>query len=388
MNDFYEKLKAGQTNFSGSDFQNKSFDNADIDGNNLLLTSINFGGCSFYNAKFKSTNFSGSIFSNADLSNVTFDRCILIGADFHRANLKGAKFIWGTLEDSFLGTTNLEDVIFIGTSLENSTFGFTKFKRTGLGMIRDLDKVKLSPLPDDAPLEIRANFKGGHITCDIDWETIKLTAQMHALHLSENTKDLPQDVRNEIERVITSPKVFSDFLEKNNTESYFIEAYWKMIKENKKDYESVFISYSTQNQNFADFIYDRLGNSGINAWYAPKEMAGGKTIIDQIRKAISQQDRLLLILSHESISSNWVANEIRQAYKREKQGKKRVLFPISIINYKELLDWELFDSDIGIDLAHHIRSYYIPDFSKWEEETNSDIEIRKLIDALKKIVDK
>ncbi|MGI8549631.1 MAG: hypothetical protein ACR2PL_02375 [Dehalococcoidia bacterium] len=47
---------------------------------------------------------------------------------------------------------------------------------------------------------------------------------------------------------------------------------------------------------------------------------------------------------------------------------RRVLFPIRLIKYDELRDWECFDADTGKDLATEIREYFIPDFSIWDHD--------------------
>jgi hypothetical protein len=51
---------------------------------------------------------------------------------------------------------------------------------------------------------------------------------------------------------------------------------------------------------------------------------------EQIDEAIRRYERLLLILSPNSMSSKWVKTEIRNARKREVAEKKRVLFPVRL----------------------------------------------------------
>jgi len=88
---------------------------------------------------------------------------------------------------------------------------------------------------------------------------------------------------------------------------------------------------------------------------------------EQIDEAIRRYERLLLILSPNSMSSRWVKTEIRNARKREVAEKKRVLFPVRLASYEALRDWKLFDGDEGEDLATEIREYYIPRLQRVEE---------------------
>ena len=44
-----------------------------------------------------------------------------------------------------------------------------------------------------------------------------------------------------------------------------------------------------------------------------------------------------------------------------------MLFPVRLVPYEVMRDWEYFDGDTGKDSAREVREYFIPDFSKWKE---------------------
>lgn len=100
---------------------------------------------------------------------------------------------------------------------------------------------------------------------------------------------------------------------------------------------------------------------------------------EQIDEAIRRYERLLLILSPHSMKSAWVETEIRKARKRERNEKRRVLFPVRLTSYDALRKWELFDGDEGKDLAAEIRQYYVPDFSEWKSHDSYQKEFEKLL---------
>ena len=133
---------------------------------------------------------------------------------------------------------------------------------------------------------------------------------------------------------------------------------------------SCFISYSTKDQEFADRLYADLQNKGVRCWFAPHDMAFGQKIHEQIDEAIRLHDKLLLILSEHSMNSEWVKTEIRKARKREVADNRRMLFPVSLVGFQPLKEWECFDAEIGKDSAVEIREYFIPDFTSWK--TNHD----------------
>jgi len=81
----------------------------------------------------------------------------------------------------------------------------------------------------------------------------------------------------------------------------------------------------------------------------------------------SAYDKLVLVLSQQSIQSEWVMTEIRKARKAELRDKRRKLFPIRLVDMDTLRDWECFDADTGKDLAAEVREYFIPDFTHWKD---------------------
>lgn len=112
-------------------------------------------------------------------------------------------------------------------------------------------------------------------------------------------------------------------------------------------------------------------------------MRGGKTIREQIVQGIRSRERLLLILSESSMCSEWVHYEIAQAKTKERKENRRVLFPITLVPFEKIKQWELEDDETP-DLAKEIRKYYIPDFSNWRDDKVFDSELGKLIEALTK----
>lgn len=60
-------------------------------------------------------------------------------------------------------------------------------------------------------------------------------------------------------------------------------------------------------------------------------------------------DRLLLILSEHSMSSEWVKTEIANARQREIREDRQMLFPISLVPFEKIREWKAFDADNGKD---------------------------------------
>jgi hypothetical protein len=146
---------------------------------------------------------------------------------------------------------------------------------------------------------------------------------------------------------------------------------------------SCFISYSTRDQDFANRLHADLQDKGVRCWFAPHKIQGGKKIHEQIDEAIRLYDKLLLILSPDSMSSEWVRTEIANARAREIREKRQMLFPISLVPFDAIRDWKCFDADTGKDSAREIREYYVPDFTNWKADHDAyKRELEKVVTAL------
>ncbi len=141
-------------------------------------------------------------------------------------------------------------------------------------------------------------------------------------------------------------------------------------------YNSCFISYSSQDQEFAECLYADLTVKGVRCWYAPEELKIGDLILNTINKAIRTQDKVLIIISKNSIESGWVEHEVMRGLEEEKRRNVSVLFPVRIDNaiMKCPYKW-----------AHQIRNQrYIGDFSNWKNHDHFHESISKLLRDLKK----
>ena len=102
------------------------------------------------------------------------------------------------------------------------------------------------------------------------------------------------------------------------------------LTKNVSEYYSCFISYSAKDHNFADRIYSDLQAKGIRCWFAPHDLTIGGKILDEIDGAIRLRDKLLLVLSEQSIDSNWLEDEVKIAFEEERRRNEVVLFPIRL----------------------------------------------------------
>lgn len=150
-----------------------------------------------------------------------------------------------------------------------------------------------------------------------------------------------------------------------------------------RSFKSVFISHSTKDEEFVSELAARLRGEGVRVWYAPDDIRPGVKLHEQIDSAIRSVDRLLVVLSGQSMESGWVMTELRKARKREVEEGRRILFPIGLAPFDEIREWECFDADTGKDIAVELREYFIPDFSNWRDPVAFEQQLRRLVRELK-----
>lgn len=60
-----------------------------------------------------------------------------------------------------------------------------------------------------------------------------------------------------------------------------------------------------------------------------------------------------------------------------------MLFPVRLVEFETLKEWECFAADTGKDSALEIREYFIPDFSKWANDDLYQTALQRLLSDLK-----
>ena len=121
---------------------------------------------------------------------------------------------------------------------------------------------------------------------------------------------------------------------------------------------SCFISYSSKDQDFAERLHADLQAKGVRCWFAPEDMKIGDKIWDRLDQSIRLHDKLLLVLSANSIGSEWVEDEVTTAFEEERKRGKTVLFPVR-------LDDTVFDTEES--WAAKVRQRHIGDFRPWKD---------------------
>ncbi len=333
-------------NLRGANLQGADLRGADLCGVNLRgadlseadftgtdLSEAYLRGAYLRGANLSGTNINDTDLSKTDLVKVDFSGANLSRANLSEANLSVANLNTANLEGAFLNGANLRGANLNGTNLSQADLSETKVWQTAFGNV-DLSGVKgLQSIEHDGP------------------SIIGIDTIYHS--------------KGQIPEV---------FLRGAGVPDNFITYATALVGE-AIQYYSCFISYSSQDEAFAQRLHSDLQQKGVRCWFAPEDMKIGDKIRPTIDQSIRVHDKLLIILSENSLNSEWVETEMETAFAEERKRKQTALFPVRLDNaiMETALAW-----------ATHIRdTRHIGDFSRWKNHDAYQKAFERLLRDLK-----
>ena len=247
-----------------------------------------------------------------DLSNASIVRADLSGAGLTDANLSGAGLMEANLSGAGLIEANLRGAILIGANLK------------GAGL---MEANLIGAFLDNS--DFTQTFVGGTVFGDNDLSTVKGLETVRHLGPSTIGIDTIYKSKGNIpEAFLRGAGVPEDFI-----------VYMKSLVGKVIDFYSCFISYSTQDDDFAQRLYADLQAKNVRCYKFDRDAKWGEPVWGEIDTAIRHYDKLVVICSEHSLQSLPVIREIERALQKEDREHRNVLFPIRIDDY--LFDkWE------------------------------------------------
>lgn len=357
---------------------------------NLYLPSVQLQGANLYGADFKDATLIEANFAGANLGNASFEEAKLKSANFQRANLN-----WALLRGTMFGGTDFSGANLSRATFSHNYFNIKSFRGADLsgaflnGMTfldTDLTGANLHGADIRGAYFSRAVLSGTKFDNSTMGDTVFGDVDLRGAEGLSAVEHLgPSDVS--LSAIYRSngavPRAF--LLGCGVPESFITQIPSLLGGVQPVQFYSCFISYSSQDVDFARRLQARMRDAGLRVWFAPEDIKGGEKLYEQINRAIQLHDRLLIVLSENSIKSEWVMTEIRRARRTEVKEGRRKLFPIRLVDYDVVRDWECFDADNGKDLAVEVREYYIPDFSNWKNHDDFEREFYRLYESLKAV---
>jgi DNA (cytosine-5)-methyltransferase 1 len=140
-------------------------------------------------------------------------------------------------------------------------------------------------------------------------------------------------------------------------------------------FHSCFICYSSRDLELAKRIYVDLKGKGVPCWFAPENLKIGEKFRTRIDDEIRTYDKLLLVLSKNSVSSAWVEKEVETALEREAEQGHTMLFPVRV-------DDAVMEVKTGW-AADVRRTRHIGDFTTWKNKNSYRRALERLLRDLK-----
>ena len=294
----------------------------------------------------RGADLSEGCFEHFDLSNANLRRANLTAATLDHSNLSSADLVYALLTSATLNAAKLSGAYLTGADLAHARLKDADLTWTYMNAA-NLTDAELAG----------ADFTGASI-----WNTVFGGVDLSTVKgLEEVNHDGPSVIGVDV-IYRSNGRIPKRFLQGAGLSDNFIAQMDDIVNSGSSiQFYSCFISYSTKDQEFADRLYEDLQSEGVRCWFAPHDVRAGKKLHEQIDRGISLCDRLLIILSDNSMNSEWVKTEIAHARQKEMNERRQVLFPIAMMPFARIREWKCFDADTGKDSAREIREYFIPD---------------------------
>jgi hypothetical protein len=291
--------------------------------------------------------------SGADLSGADLSEADLIGADLMGANLSGAN-----LHAANLGSANLGEANLSGADLSVANLLTGDLRKANLNRA-DFNEAKLGG----------ADFNEANLSwtifANVDLSEVKGLEAV--LHRAPSTIGIDTFYKSH-------GKIPDPFLRGAGVPEQFI-TYARSLVGQAIEFYSCFISYSSKDQNFTERLHADLRAKNLRVWFAPEDLKIGDRFQERIEESIRLYDKVMIIMSDESVKSRWVEREINAAREREDREKRTVLFPIRIDDavMEAPQPWA---ADIR-------RTRHIGDFRRWKDHDSYQKGLERLLRDLR-----
>ena len=346
------------------------------------LTQADLGQINLIDVDLDNVNLNGAFLSSAILTNAKLNNAVLIGADLRGAILNNTKLIGTSFRRANLRNVWFDNADFSGADLVDANFQESNLENANLSnatLIRaNFTEVNL----DDSNFEYAE--LGETIFGNVNLSKIKnLEKARHRLFsiLSHNTIQRSKGKIPEVfmrgcglsDWEIESVKLYHPNLDNDEINKILYKMY-DIRAQQPIQVSPLFISYSHADSAFVDRLEGHLNERGVRFWRDIHHTTAGR-LEKQIDRAIRQNPTVLLVLSENSLKSDWVQHEVRMARELEKKIDNDVLCPVALDESWKLSSWPE-------RLIEQIKEYNILDFSAWNDESKFNTVFDKLITGL------
>jgi len=298
-------------------------------------------------------NLNEAVLRNANLNRAKIQKANLAMADLEGADLSRAVLTWSTLGRANLRSTQFVEANLNAANLSGSDLSGANLKKAslvGANLTRaNLDGVDLSYC-----------IIGGTLFGNVDLSVVKGLETLIHLGPSPIGIDTVYKSKGEI------PEVFLENAGVPKDLIVFIESH---IEQTEVLF-SCFVSYSGKDEPFAHKLFEDLLGQDVRCWLISERVRKNERHYPLIDAALNLHDKEILVMSKNSLESDWLEDEIYAAFEKEEQTGEMILLPI-------ILDDSVKYSDMPW-IAKVRRSRQVYDFSLWQDEET----YKEMLDSL------
>ena len=331
--------------------------------------SVNLGRANLSGARLEGAHLGGANLSGANLS-----RAFLHGADLRASYAERADLGAAVLSATNLGSANLSEARLHGAFLIEAILNGAYL--VGADLVgADLRRANLLETNLGRANLSAAALVGANLTKAVTWGTTfgdndlsKVNGLETVLHVGPSSIGIDTIFKSKG----NIPEVF---LRGCGVPEDFI-AYMRSLARRSIESYKCFISYSSKDDDFVKRLRADLQGQTVHCYFAPEDLKIGDKFRICIDEAIRIHDKVLVILSQNSLKSPWVEKEVETAFEKERrQDNKPVLLPIRLDDAVMQTD-QAWAADIR-------RTRHIGDFSHWKEHDAYQQAFRRLLRDLK-----
>ncbi len=91
---------------------------------------------------------------------------------------------------------------------------------------------------------------------------------------------------------------------------------------------TIFLSHSCKDNKFAHWLYRKLCSANLSVWYDKYEILIGDSVVQRIEMGLEGTEFLIVIVSPESVKSNWIKAELEPKILQQITEQKITILPI------------------------------------------------------------
>ncbi|MFC2170437.1 toll/interleukin-1 receptor domain-containing protein [Calditrichota bacterium] len=322
-------------------------------------------------ADLSSTNLSNANLSDADIIDTLLSYADLSSADLRHAYIASTGLMHANLIKANLGEANLSFTDLSSADLRHADLSDAYFSSANFSGANCLKSVFRWTIFSQTEFN-NTDFKNAEL-----YETMFINVNLQGIiNLDQVRHTGPSSV--DYRSIMRSWPIPEKFLQGVGFPDNWIEYFPSLLygPHNKPiQFYTCFISYSRKDDEFAERLYADLQNKGIRCWKDTHDLDWGAKTRKVIDQEIRRRDKVILVLSEHSMTSDWVEHEVDLTLDEELRRKKNILIPFRI-------DDAVMDTDE--EWAASLRSHRnFGDFRGWEDHKTYKKSFELLLKHLK-----